>query len=208
MPVGAIEDLLRLLPDEGEPVEIRIDGDDRSASPQGGNDSRLIAFYIKGNAEEDGIYDIQLDSSLIQGNFVNYSQIVPKSHETRAVADRKVFEAALKRAEIFARYEAHLVLLDVVPDEGKIRFHAESAEMGEHNGEIEAKIEGEPVHIGFNTALLRQAVSSMPYDQFVLEFNDQTRPATVRPSVEDKSLTAVIMLMHIREIEAEVKAKE
>jgi len=102
------------------------------------------------------------------------------------------------------------VLLDVVPDEGKIRFHAESAEMGGHSGEVDANVEGEPVHIGFNTALLQAAVSSMPYDQFVLEFNDNTRPACVRPSVDDKSLIAVIMPMHIREVEkivAEVKVE-
>lgn len=192
VPARAVEDLLKLLPDEGKPVEVYLN-----------DDTRTIGFLLALDPTTHGIAEIELASALIDGKYVDYSRIIPEKHSTRVVADRKVFETALKRAQIFARYEASLVHLDVVPDESKVRFHAESAEMGEHNGEIEARIEGEPVHIAFNTVFLKDAIASMPYDEVVLEFNGQARPVAVRPSVEDVSTTAVIMPMHVRDAKQE-----
>lgn len=199
VPAETIKRLLQLLPTEGEPVEVFVDGDE--------NGSRLVFFRIKGD-EEDGVFDIELVSSLVEGRFIDYGQIVPKSHKTRIVTDRKAFETAIRRAQIFARYEAHLVHLYVEPEEGKIVFSATSAEMGEHKGEIDAEIDGERLHVAFNTAFLRDAVSSMPHDDVVLELNDRTRPVTLRPAVEDKCMAAVVMPMHIVNAEVEVVEPE
>jgi DNA polymerase-3 subunit beta len=188
VPARAVEDLLKLLPDEGNPVAVYVD-----------DDTRAVGFRLTLDPTVGGIAEVEMASSLIEGNFVNYSQIIPTSHSTRVVADCATFATALKRAQIFARYEASLVHLEVVPDEGKVRFHAESAEMGEHNGEIEAQVEGEPVHIAFNTVFLRDAIASMPESEFVMEFAGKARPAALFPKVDDKSQVGVIMPMHVRD---------
>jgi DNA polymerase-3 subunit beta len=171
-----------------------VDGDDE--------DSRMIFFRLKGN-RENGVFDVEMASSLIQGRFVNYQQIVPESHKLTVDVDRQALETALRRSSIFARYEANLVKLDVVPDESKVYLYAESAEMGEHRGEVEARVDGEKLRIAFNAALLRDAVSSMPGDTVVLGFNGSGAPASVLPAGNGKSPTAVVMPMHIHEVEGE-----
>jgi DNA polymerase-3 subunit beta len=190
VPAQAIEHPLRLLSDETEPVEVFVDGDDE--------DSRMIFFRLKGS-KENGVFDVEMASSLIQGRFVNYQQIVPESHRITVDVDRQALETALRRASIFARYEVNLVVLDVVPEESKVYLCAESAEMGEHKGEVEARIAGEKLRIAFNAALLRDSVSSMPGDTVVLGFSGSGAPPSVLATGNGRSPTAVVMPMHIRE---------
>jgi DNA polymerase III subunit beta len=193
----AVEHLLRLMSSETEPIAICVDGTDE--------DAHMAYFRLDGSqAAEDGIFDVEMASTLIQGQFVSYERIIPESHVINVVVSREAMITALRRAEIFARYEAHVVHLYIEPDEGKIVMKADSAEMGEHQGEVEARIDGERLHIALNTTYLRQAVSAMPTDDVTLGFNGNMKPVTVRPVSDVKLPLAVIMPMHVTDPEDDV----
>lgn len=185
VPAKALAKVAKLCADERERIEIYADGDSRAI------------FKLRGDAgaNEGRVTDIIIASQLIEGNFINYAQIVPKSHATRTVVEQQAFLKACKTSWIFARSEANTVHLDIKPGDndnaGNIRLLAESLDFGNSEVELEAEIEGAPLAIAFNVAFLMEAVSAMDSARLALETRDSGLPAVLRP-VGDDSYTHVI----------------
>ena len=106
---------------------------------------------------------------------------------------------ACKTADLYARYEAGVVNLDVGDSTGAqaITVEATSAEMGDFGAELPAQIEGEPVCIALNCRFLLEALGAIDSVQVVLDLNGPERAVTIRPQGDD-GLTHVIMPMHVR----------
>jgi DNA polymerase-3 subunit beta len=104
-------------------------------------------------------------------------------------------------ANIFARSEANVVHLEIVPGEemggGRVKISATSAEMGESLGELDASVEGEGLTIAFNVRFMIDVLSVMDSAQVVLETTSHARPGVLRPLGSD-DFVHVIMPMHIR----------
>ncbi len=182
--------------EEEEPVAVYVD----SAYVR-------ILFRLQGDAgaNKGRVFGIDLASQLIEGNFVNYRQIVPESYTTRAVVERQTLVKALKTAQVFARTEADKVDLDVkrhhhlasTDNDGQITVSAVSAEMGDCEIELPAQVEGDATQIAFNVQFLLDALGAMDGAQVALELDGGTKPGTLRP-VGDDDYLVVVMPMHVR----------
>ena len=101
--------------------------------------------------------DINMVSQLIQGNFPNYSQLIPQSYVTRAAVDKAEFAQAIRRASIFARDGSGIIRLEIVGEgaaPGKMKISSRAEEVGDNVNEIDARVDGEPTRIAFNTRYL------------------------------------------------------
>jgi DNA polymerase-3 subunit beta len=115
IPARTLAELNRLIVDEEEVVEITI------------NPKKSQALFRLKN--------IELVSQLVQGTFPQYSQLIPQSYTTRAVASVAEFLRATKTASIFARDGSGIVRLVIAEGSeltpGKITVSARSEEIGE-----------------------------------------------------------------------------
>jgi DNA polymerase-3 subunit beta len=144
--------------------------------------------------------DIVLVSQLIDGNFPDYRQIIPRDRATRTVMDTAAFLKACKTALIFARDAAHITRLHVKPGSelapGHVIVSATSAETGDDVSEIDASIEGEEIEIAFNVKYMIDVLSVAGTPQVALDTTMPSSPGVVRP-VGDVDFTHVIMPMHL-----------
>ncbi|MBN1580058.1 MAG: DNA polymerase III subunit beta [Anaerolineae bacterium] len=188
VPSKALTELARVGSDEKEPIGMYI-------TPS----RSQVLFHLQGNAgaNEGKIFGIDLVSQLIEGNFPDYKQIIPKSHTTRTILNTVEFLKACKTANIFARNEANIVQLDVDPVAEQIKITATSAEMGDSEVDLDANIQGDPITIAFNVRFLIDALQVMDSAQVVLETSSSARPGVLRP-IDSEDFTHVIMPMHIR----------
>jgi len=192
IPAKALNELARISTDEHEPIGLYV----TPARSQ-------VLFHLQGNAgaNEGRIFGIDLVSQLIEGTFVNYRQIIPKSYATRTVLNTEQFLKACRTAAIFARSEANVIHMHISSADA-VRITATSAEMGDSVIELDATVEGEPVEIAFNVKYLMDVLSVVGSAQVVLETVDNSRPGVIRPvgSTEESSteFVHVIMPMHIR----------
>jgi len=145
--------------------------------------------------------NVDLVSQLIEGNFPDYRQIIPKSYATRTVVDTNSFLRACKTANIFARDAANIVRLQIVPGgelaPGHMTVAATSAELGDNVGELDASVEGDEIEIAFNVKYLIDVLSVMDTAQVALETTTPSSPGVIRP-VGDLDFVHVIMPMHVR----------
>jgi DNA polymerase-3 subunit beta len=192
IPAKALQELVRISGDEEQPIGLYI----TPARSQ-------VLFHLHGDAgpNEGAIFGIDLVSQLIEGNFVNYQQIIPTSHTTRTILNTEELLKACKTANIFARNEANVVHLEITPGSdssgGSVKITATSAEMGDSEGELDASVEGEGLTIAFNVRFMIDVLSVMDSAQVVLETSSPSRPGVLRP-LGSEDFAHVIMPMHIR----------
>jgi len=144
--------------------------------------------------------DIVLVSQLIDGNFPDYNQIIPKGRNTHTVVDTASFLKACKTALIFARDAAHIGRLHIKPGTelapGHVVVSATSAETGDDVSELDASIEGDEVEIAFNVKYLIEVLSVAGSPQVALDTTTSSSPGVIRP-VGEVDFTHVIMPMHL-----------
>jgi DNA polymerase-3 subunit beta len=144
--------------------------------------------------------DIVLVSQLIDGNFPDYRQIIPRERATHTVVDAGVLLKACKTAQIFARDAAHIARLHVRPGDelapGRMVVSATSAETGDDVTEVDASVEGDEIEIAFNIRYLIDVLSVVGAPQVALDTTTASSPGVIRPVGED-DFTHVIMPMHL-----------
>ncbi len=192
IPAKALNELARISGDEEEPIGLHI----TPARSQ-------VLFHLRGDAgaNQGKVFGIDLVSQLIEGNFVNYRQIIPTSHTTRTILNTEELLKACRTANIFARNEANVVHLEIEPGtemgSGRVKMTATSTEMGDSVGELDASVEGEGLTIAFNVRFMIDVLSVMDSAQVVLETSSPGRPGVFRP-LGSEDFVHVIMPMHIR----------
>lgn len=144
--------------------------------------------------------DIVLVSQLIDGNFPDFRQIIPREWATHTVVDTAAFLKACKAALIFAREAAHITRLHIKPGSelspGHLIVSATSAETGDDVSELDATIEGDEIEIAFNVRYLIDVLSVINTPQVALNTTTPSSPGVIRP-VGDVDYTHVIMPMHL-----------
>jgi len=144
--------------------------------------------------------DIVLVSQLIDGNFPDYHQIIPRDRTTHTVVDTAAFLKACKTALIFARDAAHIGRLHIKPGSelapGHMVVSATSAETGDDVSELDASIEGDEIEVAFNVRYLIEVLSVAGTPQIALDTTTSSSPGVIRP-VGEVDFTHVIMPMHL-----------
>lgn len=151
--------------------------------------------------------DVELVSQLIEGNFPDYEQIIPRSYKTRTVVSTAAFLKACKQAEIFAREGSHIARLTIHPageigsagqdlTPGSLVITGQSEETGSSQSEIPATVEGSHLLIAFNVRFLREVLEVIKTPEVALETTMETAPGLIRPVGED-NFVHVIMPMHL-----------
>jgi DNA polymerase-3 subunit beta len=180
IPARALAELGRISGDQEDPVTINI-------TPS----KSQVLFHLD---------HIELVSQLIDGNFPDYTQIIPKKKETRTVVGTAELLKACKAANVFARESANIVKLTIEPGSelapGHITVQATSAETGDNVGEMDATVEGTPIQIAFNVKYLIDMLSAANAAQVALETSTPSSPGKFVP-VGDDSFLCVVMPMHI-----------
>jgi len=181
IPARTLAELNRLMADQEEAVEIRVNP----------NKSQAL-FRLK---------NIELVSQLVQGAFPKYDQLIPQSYKTRAVVDVAEFLRATKTASIFARDGSGIVRLVMTPGgeltPGKMTVSSRSEELGEDVGEIDAIVHGEEAKIAFNGKYLTDVLGALHETQVALETTSPSSPGVVRPVGVD-NYVHVIMPMFVQ----------
>ena len=178
VPAKTLTELNRLLPEQGEPVEMLLDPD-----------KGQVLFRMK---------DVEMVSQLIQGAFPNYAQLIPETSTTRTDLAVQEFLRATRTASIFARDGSGIIRLHMLPGEpGTLQVVARAEEVGESTVELEAAVEGEEAKVAFNSRYLMDVLGAISQERVSLEVTTPSSPGMIRP-IDSESYVHVIMPMFVQ----------
>jgi DNA polymerase-3 subunit beta len=135
-----------------------------------------------------------LTARLIEGQFPNYEQVLPKEHPKRVALSREAFSAALRRVSVLSEERTKPVKLLLSP--GSLKVTAYNPELGEAEETMDAEYSGEEVTIGFNSRYLLDALSPLEADRVVVELKDGLSPGVIK-SLGEEGSACVIMPMRV-----------
>lgn len=153
-----------------------------------------VTIIISKNQIMFSIGPVELISRLIEGQFPNYEQIIPKSSKTQVEFEVSTLGLVLKRINIFAKENNNKIILKVA--DGKVIVTTESTQYGEGEITLDTKIDGENNEIALNSQFLLDALGSIGKDKVVLEIGDKIAPVILKPK-DGKGYTHIIMPLKI-----------
>ncbi|MBI3989950.1 MAG: DNA polymerase III subunit beta, partial [candidate division NC10 bacterium] len=135
-----------------------------------------------------------LTCRLIEGQFPNYQQVIPKGGVKKLLVSREAFQGALKRTSAIIGDRPIPTTFELKP--GKLLLSCVNVDLGEAKEELEAEYSGEEMSIGFNTRYILEFLAVVEEDEIQVQLNDSLSPALFRPA-GNGGFSCVIMPMRI-----------
>lgn len=120
----------------------------------------------------------KIHSNLIEGQFPNYSRVIPESQSFSIGLKKEEFIEALKRVSLLAEQKAKRIYLTV--SEGNLMVNTEESEMGMAKEEIPCEYQGPLTTMALNYVFLTDPLRVLAGDRITLEFTDPKKAMTLR----------------------------
>ncbi len=153
-----------------------------------------VELGFSGNSGVLRAGSVTLSTRLVEGQFPDYAQVIPKAGDKTAKLGRAAFSEALRRVSLLSQGRAHGVRLRFTPT--TVELIAEDPELGEAHEELAVEYKGEPLTIGFNARYLLDVLALIADEGVLFELTDDLSPGVLKP-VEETGFLAVVMPMRI-----------
>jgi DNA polymerase-3 subunit beta len=133
-----------------------------------------------------------LTSRLMEGNYPNYQQVIPKEKEQdkKVSVGRVELEGALRRVAVLSRDKTNAVKLTLAA--GKMTLFSSNPDFGEATEELSAQYKGETMTTGFNARYLLDVLGVMDGEAVSMQMDNPLSPCLIRePGNAD--FTCVVM---------------
>lgn len=132
---------------------------------------------------------------LLDSEFPNYEQVIPKTIGSKAVVLSSNLAQALKRVSLVVSDKNKGVRLDF--SENLVRITSSSPELGEALEEVQVQYSGKDFSVGFNARYVLDVLSTLAEHQpFVLELNGETGPGKFYAE-SDESCIGIVMPLRL-----------
>ena len=159
VPARALSELARIAQGEGE--------------LQLGVHENQVVFTIDGTV---------LTTRRIDGQFPNYSQLLPETFEHELRIPRDELLDVVRRVAVMSQRNAPLRLRFA---EGELTISAQTQDLGEARESMPVSFAAEPLEIGFNPEFLREGIESVEGDELRLKLISPLRPGLIQAEGDD-----------------------
>ncbi len=140
-----------------------------------------VKIIFSENQVKFDLKNITIISRLIEGDFPNYEQVVPKEPQEKIIIQRTLLLDGIKRAALLATQDSQSVKFEILKN--KIVVSKSSPNIGEVREEMDAVYKGHEIAVGFNPNYIIDVLKVIPQDEIALEVFGSDKPAVIR--IED-----------------------
>jgi len=155
IPAKAVSELTKTLQDEGD-----------------------VKIFFGDNQVFFDMAQVRLISRLIEGEFPNYEQVIPKEIKDKIIVSREKFLSAVRRVALFTNADSMAIKIDMGKD--KMVFSKNSPYLGEARVELDADYKGKDFSVGFNPDYLTDVLKSVERENVDFEISDPEKPGVLR----------------------------
>ena len=138
-----------------------------------------IKVYVHSNNIMVDLGDTIVINRLIDGQFINYRQIVPKDFSTVVTINKEQLEDAIDRASVLSRIDKNnLVKFDI---KEKNLMLTSNSEIGNTKENITVGVKGNDLNISFNSKYFSDCLKVVNDAYVKISFNTQIQPCVVTP---------------------------
>lgn len=152
-------------------------------------------IHITDNKFVVNIGDTQVISNILEGNYINYSNLIPKDIKAIVKLETKEMLKSVERAALITDETKNSLIKMNFTDE-KLVITSES-EIGKVTEDVNISKNGEDIKIAFNSKFFVEILKIISDDRIVIEFKDKLSPTLVKPVDSDKYLYLVMPVRYV-----------
>ncbi len=163
VPARCLNEIAKLIDDSSDTVEICIQKN-----------------YLMVNLEHT-----KVTTRLLDGDFINYKQIIPSNFETIVTIPKEHFESGLERAILLAKSDKNnLVRFDIKENVMQL---SSNSDIGNITEKIPVRLNGLDISIAFNARYFTELLRYVECDNVIIKMTNSVSPCVVTPagSVDD-----------------------
>jgi DNA polymerase-3 subunit beta len=162
VPIKAINLIERLLTDPEQTVSLQF------------KENKL---YVQVSSETGGVA-ATMSTSLVEGTFPPYNDVIPKDSDKKVTLNRDRFFSAVRRAALLTNEESKGVRLSFAS--GTLSISSRAPEMGEAKIDLPVEYGGEAIEIGFNPTYLMDALKVADQETVTFEMKTPNKPGLLK----------------------------
>jgi len=162
LPAKTVAELERLM---GKGEKVKIAFNDRQAA---------FEVEIDGSGDNGLTDHLYLVSKVVEGNYPNYRQVIPKETEHRIKIERELMLECVHRAALVTSDKNNSVKLKV--SKNLLEISGQSTEYGESHESMAIAYDGPEVQVAFNPQFLMEPLKALTKDEVFFEFKDELSP--------------------------------
>ena len=141
------------------------------------DDNGEVSIIIENKFFQVNINKTTFAGRLIDGEFINYRQIIPANFASSVVVEKVAFEAAVERAGLLVRNDKiNLVTLHIAD---KLIGITSNNEIGKIAEKVPASLTGKDTKISFNAKYLYDALRAISNDFIKISFSGELSPCII-----------------------------
>lgn len=150
---------------------------------------RRVAFRIGVPEDASGLIDqVHLISKVVEGNYPNYQQVIPKEVHQRVKIERELFQQCIHRAALVTSDKSNSVKIKLTNN--LLEITAASPDFGEAHESLAVEYSGPDLQVAFNPNFLLDPLRALTKDQIFFELKDEVSPGVFKT---DANFLCVIM---------------
>lgn len=155
IPIKAVQEISRNLQDEG-----------------------TISLIVGVNQVLFDINGVLIVTRIIEGEFPNYNQVIPKPAKNRIKMSTQDVLSSIRRANLLSTPDFQAVKFEIFPN--KLVISKSTPDIGESREVIPVEYDGEEMMVGFNPQLLIDFLKNINDEQIYMEILGTDKPAVMR----------------------------
>jgi len=123
-----------------------------------------------------------ISAALVEANFPNYNDVIPRDCDKEAEIDTAVLLSGLRRAALLTNEESRGVRLAF--EKNKLTLSSRAPEQGEATINLPARYTAAPITVGFNPVFLIDALRAAHTDRVVIGLKEPQKPGVLQVGEE------------------------
>ena len=153
--------------------------------------SNQITFRYEGENSPSHLH-IEIVSRVIDGEYPNYQEVIPKKTETKATLDKNELINQIRAASIFAN-KMQEIRFTLDPKTKKAEIVSENTDLGSYSSFLQIEGEGEKATASFNWRFFLEGVSQVRADRIEIGMNGEEGAAVIKASGGSEGYLYVLM---------------
>lgn len=149
-----------------------------------------VRVYVHNNYLMIDIDNTKITTRLLDGNFINYKQIIPTSYSSTAIINKDQFLDAIEKASLLSRIDKNNLIKFDIKD--KLLVLSSSSDMGDFKENITISLDGKDIMIAFNARYFSDVLKVTTDDFLKLNFTTNTSPCIIT-SVDGDDILYLIL---------------
>jgi len=157
-------------------------------------DADEVEIGFEGNSGLVRKRGVTLVMRLIEGEFPNYRQVIPKQQKHQITLPSETLLHALRRVVLLSSERSRAVKVEL--GSGLMKLSSNNPDLGEAHEELDVDYAGEELEIAFNARYLTDCLTVLAAKEVRFGFQDPLSPAQIVPT-DDEDTLAVVMPMRV-----------